>query len=194
MTCSLSVQSRSAVPVWWTPVNCDFLCRNLRAKAGTEESYSYFLWYSGQYRGRNGLLYSHYFLILFNWLEIWERKNRKKKKGGEVGSGPEDLAWEWQLWSDLLWSRESLAFLPYFPGRMWWVATTIWWLLQTCLNKSFFMPASFSILVAYLPQVEWLISFLLPPRSVSEELYSFTSSRISTFLQAQLELEAKQWP
>lgn len=99
MTCSLSVQSQSDEPVWWTPVNCDFRCRNLRAKVGTEESYSYFLWYSEQYRGRNGLLYSHYFLFLFNWLEIWERKNRKKKKGrgrersGRFSLGVAALGW-----------------------------------------------------------------------------------------------------
>lgn len=37
---------------------------------------------------------------------------------GEAGSGPEDLAWEWQLLCDLLWARESLGFLPYFSGRM----------------------------------------------------------------------------
>lgn len=48
----------------------------------------------------------------------YERGKIGGKKKGEVGSGPEDLAWEWQLWGDLLWARESLAFLPYFPGRM----------------------------------------------------------------------------
>lgn len=40
------------------------------------------------------------------------------KKKGELRSCLEDLAWEWQLLSDLLWTRESLAFLPYFSGRM----------------------------------------------------------------------------
>lgn len=40
------------------------------------------------------------------------------EKKGEVGSGPEELVWEWQLLSDLLWTRESLAFLPYFSGRI----------------------------------------------------------------------------
>lgn len=46
------------------------------------------------------------------------REEKYEEKKGEVGSGPEDLAWEWQLRSDLLGARESLAFLPYFSGRM----------------------------------------------------------------------------
>lgn len=46
------VLSLSDVPIYWTPVRYDFRCRNLGAEAGVEESYSYFLWYSGQQQGQ----------------------------------------------------------------------------------------------------------------------------------------------
>lgn len=62
--------------------------------------------------------YFHFLSFSFTDTRKMRQEKYGGKKKGEAGSGPEDLAWEWQLLNDLLWARERLAFLPYFPGRM----------------------------------------------------------------------------
>lgn len=72
------------------------LMQKFWATAGTEESYSYFLRCFGQQQGPKRSAFTP--ILLFSWTETGNMRGKiGREKKGAVGSGQEDLAWEWRL-------------------------------------------------------------------------------------------------